>query len=227
MIPWSFAADFPSILETVRAQGYLFVPNVLDGVTCQHLSAEVDRLKLEFGDHVTHPINPGTPQEVRQWHERAYYPLGDPEVPMGTGLCRGLATEITGHLEAFPELAGWIPNEIGYQRYRAPHDWISPHRDRRSDRLLSVTFTLAGSAWMRIYASDVNPPDYRRLTQIGEYLTAPGMALFLRAPGFGSGEQVIHEVMSPLSSSRLIVNLRMRPTVLVPPTEGEAVRRGV
>ncbi len=206
-----------TILTHTRDRGYLFVPGALDATACARLEGEIARLALVFGDHVAHPINPGTPQEVRQWHERAYYPIDHPEVPVGTSLCHGLAKHVASCLPAFPELAGWLPTEIGYQRYRAPNDWISPHRDRRSDQLLSVTYTVKGSAWVKVYVSEVEPPDYRRLTQIDEHLTLPGTAMFLRAPGFGSGVQVIHEVLPPLQGERLILNLRMRKSILPAP----------
>ncbi len=210
--------DIEEILRKTHDQGYLFVPDALDEEVRTMIEDEVARLSFAFGDHVKHPINKGTPQEVRQWHERSYHLLDDPAVPVGTKLCQALADQVAAASHGFGELSGWIPNEIGYQRYHHPHDWISPHRDRRSDQLLSVTYTVNGSAWMHVYTSEVDPPDYTKLTRRDSFLTRPGTAMFLRAPGFGSGKQVIHEVRPPLEGSRLIVNLRMRPTLLPSPT---------
>jgi hypothetical protein len=211
--------DIRSVLNITRERGYFFVPDAIDQETCAAMEREIDRLKLEFGDHVAHPINKGTSQEVQQWHERVYRPIDHPDVPIGTQICYAVSERLAQYSIEFPELVGWLPTEIGYQRYRDAHDWISPHRDRRSDQLLSLTYTIKGSAWMRIYESEVDPPDYTRLKHVDEFLTQPGTAMFLRAPGFGSGKQVIHEVMPPLEGSRLILNLRMRPTILKSPTE--------
>ena len=209
--------DLPAILEDVRDAGYVFAPRaVLPGV-CKAMEREIGELKMELGDHASYPINKDAPNEVRQMHERCYRPLGHPDVPVGTAVCEALSAAV-GELRV-PELAGWMPNEIGYQRYRGSSDWISPHRDRASDQLLSMTITIIGSAWMRIYESETDPPDYARLRKIDEFLTEPGTMMLLRAPGFGSRKQVIHEVLPPLAAPRLIVNLRMRPTVLKPPNE--------
>lgn len=213
--------DIQSILHATREQGYLFVPDAIDQEENTAMEREVEGLTLEFGDHVTHPINKGTRQEVQQWHERAYRPIDHPDVPTASNICHALSTRIADQYQEFSELVGWIPTEIGYQRYRGARDWISPHRDRRSDRLFSVTYTIKGSAWVNMYESEVDPPDYTRLKQVDAYLTKPGTAMFLRAPGFGSGKQVIHEVMPPLEGSRLILNLRMRSTILCSPKEIE------
>jgi hypothetical protein len=48
--------------------------------------------------------------------------------------------------------------------------------------------------------------------------------MFLRAPGFGNGEQIIHEVLPPLNNEeRLILNLRMRKNVASFVKKGERV----
>jgi len=212
-------ANWQTILTIVESQGYLFIADFFDPTICSQLEQEANSLNLEFADHVSNPINLGTVQEVHQSHERSYHFLDSVEVPICSKLCYTLAQQVADCNGTFPALTDWIPTEIGYQRYHRPKDWISPHRDRKSDRLLSVTLTITGSAWMRIYKSEVDPPDYSKLIQIDEFLTKPGTAMFLRAPGFGSGQQIIHEVMPPLSSERLIVNLRMRSTILKAPKE--------
>lgn len=210
------SVNWNDILTIVEAQGYLFVADFFDSKTCLELEQEAETLNLQFADHVANPLNAGTPQEVQQRHERAYRAVDHIDVPVSSKLCYSLAAQVTSNLK-FPTLVDWLPTEIGYQRYRNSTDWISPHRDRKSDRLLSITCTLKGSAWMKIYKSEVDPPDYSKLVQIDEFLTQPGTAMFLRAPGFGSGQQVIHEVMPPLTGDRLILNLRMRPTILKAP----------
>lgn len=210
-----------SVLELVRDQGYAFL-NVASETLLAGLEREMDGLPLEVGDHVTYPINAGKSNEVRQLHARAYRMIDDVDVPFAAQVCRGLA-DVLSSSEIFPELKDWMPNEIGYQLYRGKTDWISPHRDRRTDLMFSVTFTIAGSAPISIHTSEVDPPDYRHLRQIDEYISVPGTVLFLRAPGFGSGEQVIHEVMPPTSDYRKIVNLRARPTLLPAPSERERI----
>lgn len=156
--------------------------------------------------------------KVRQLHARAYHPIGDEAVPIATAVSIVLASTVFDHRDAFPELIGWIPSEAGYQHYRGPSDFISPHRDRRNDRLLSVTFTLRGSAVVRILEPVDDPDDYGNLRTVDEFTTEPSTAMFLRAPGFCGGGQVIHEVLPPTTpDGRLILNLRMRPDVLLPP----------
>lgn len=202
-------------IDLTRERGYAFFAGAADPALLAALKEELERLPLEFGDHERYPINKGAPNEVRQRHERCYRPLGHADVPAATALCRALAALAAGHRE----LDGWLPDEIGYQRYRGADDRISPHRDRASDRLFSLTFTIAGSAWVRIHEPETEPPDYARLRLVDSFLTAPGTVMCLRAPGFGGGEQVIHEVLPPVAAPREILNLRMRPTVLKPPAE--------
>ncbi len=211
--------DLQAILERTRVAGYAFASNAVTDELNAALAEEIRRQRLEVGDHVNYPINKGAANEVRQMHERAYHPLDHADVPVGTELCRALSALTQPMLHAYPELEPWLLNEIGYQQYRDDRDWISPHRDRATDRLLSVTFTMFGSAWIRLYAPETDPPDYRHLRQTDQFLTGPGTVLFLRAPGFGSGQQIIHEVMPPVVAPRGILNLRMRPTILKPPSE--------
>jgi len=208
--------DWGSVIAKVRDVGYHFVDGALTEELHTSLLQETESLLFETGNHVDYPINPGAKNEVRQLHERAYFPLGHAAVPVTNKLCHALAESIAIKDQ---ELAGWLPNEIGYQRYRDSRDWISPHRDRRSDRLFSVTFTITGSATMNIYTSTKDPPDYGHLTLVASWLAKPGTAMFLRAPGLGSGEQIIHEVCPPLNGERLILNLRMRPSILKQPGE--------
>ncbi len=211
--------DLRQILHTTRERGYVFInEGIMEDIRIAMME-EVKRLTMETGDHLNHPINKGTPQEVRQQHARAYYPLDHVEVPFGTRVCKALHAHIQPFSTEHPELKDWIPNKIGYQLYRDSRDWISPHRDRKSDHLCSVTFTIRGSAWVKIYAPTTDPPDYSQLTCIDECLTTPGTVMFLRAPGFGIGTQIIHEVMPPVRESRLILNLRMRSTILKSPKE--------
>lgn len=207
------------ILACVKQHGYAFVAQGLEENARQTMVKEINSLPLEEGDHLHHPINKGKPNEVRQLHERAYYLLGDPVTPIATQVCKNLAQEIGTHTKEYPELSGWLPNEIGYQRYRSPADWISPHRDRKSDQLLSITFTLTGSAWINLYRPTTTEVDYRHLKKVDAFLSEPGTVFFLRAPGFGSHEQIIHEVMPPITAPRHILNLRMRPSLLPSPKD--------
>lgn len=201
--------NLPEILERVRSEGYAFIKNGITEECRQLLLKEINVLSLEEGDHVTHAINKGKPNEVHQLHERAYYLLDDPEVPTASHVCKQLQAELA--------IDSWLLNEIGYQRYRFTSDWISPHRDRKSDKILSVTFTLSGNADINIYLPTTPEINYRHLKKIDTFLSEPGTVFFLRAPGFGSGEQIIHEVMPPIITPRNILNLRMRETLLPSP----------
>lgn len=211
--------DLRTVLERTRAAGYAFVGSAITEELRNALAEELCRLPLEAGDHERHPINLGAPNQVRQMHERAYRPLGHEDVPTGSALCRALSELAAPLLPDYAELIGWMPSEIGYQQYRDARDWISPHRDRISDKKLSITFTIFGSAWIRIHASETDPPRYDRLRETDAFLAEPGTAFFLRAPGLGDGVQVIHEVDPPLIAPRGILNLRMRDTTLKPPAE--------
>lgn len=172
---------------------------------------------MEEGDYVRKPLNAGTSREVKQLHERAYFPIGHPDIPIATAVTGLLVRQAEEMADEFPELAGWYPTEAGYQRYRCSDDWISPHRDRRSDQLLAFTITINGSALVRIHEPVDDSDDYSNLRVIEEFRTTPGSVMLLRAPGLASGEQVIHEVLPPDEGSRLILNLRMRPDVLTSP----------
>ncbi len=205
-------------LAQTHENGYFFAAEAINPYFCSLMEEEINRLSLEEGDHVNYPINAGSPREVRQLHERAYYPIGNENVPMATCVTELLVQEVK-KLKLYPELENWHPTEAGYQRYRDTQDWISPHRDRRNDRLLSATITIKGSALVRIYEPRKDPDDYGNLRQTDEFMTSSGTLMLLRAPGFGSGEQTIHEVLSPLGGSRLILNLRMRPNILKSPKE--------
>ncbi len=206
--------DLGQALRLTRERGYYFAADAVEEEVRQGMQAEINKLPLELEDKATYPIRKGTETEVKQLHSRAYRELAHPDVPYGSKICQALAEVVQGTGMFVDELASWLLTEIGYQRYRQDSDWIAPHRDRRSDKFLSITFTISGSAWMRIYKSKVNPPDYRQLEIIDSFLTQPGTVMFLRAPGFGSGEQEIHEVMPPKNGVRDILNLRMQPTLL-------------
>lgn len=193
-------------LKDVKDKGYYFYN---DEELCSGLLEEVTSLPLDYGDHIHYPINNGKSNQVTQSHERYYQMLDHISIPTASRLCYNLASTVN--------LPGWLPNEIGYQRYRDKRDYISPHKDRQSDHLLSITLTIAGSAWIKIYKES---SDYSNLVQIDEYLAVPNTVMVLRAPGFGNGEQIIHEVMPPLNNiPRIILNLRMRSTLLKTPDE--------
>jgi hypothetical protein len=185
---------------------------------CRALADEVAGLNLEEGDHISKPINAGTSREIRQLHERFYTSIWDPRVPVAKSITERVASEVAELSYVDPSLTGWMPNEVGYQRYRSTDDWISPHRDRRNDQILAFTITINGSALVRIYKAIDNPDDYSNIRVVDEFQTGPGSVMFLRAPGLGNGEQVIHEVRPPDEGSRLILNLRMRPDILPPPS---------
>lgn len=209
-------------LEIIKNNGYLFVNDFFTERTLELFQYEINSLPLEAGDHVNYPINKGQTNEVKQFHHRYYCNTGEDQVPVATNICNRLSDLVKPFKSSFRDSTGrpisnWLMSEVGYQRYYAPNDWISPHKDRKSDLFLSVTITISGSAWINIYDSEVDPPDYKKLIKIDSHLTLPGTVLFLRAPGFGSGKQVIHEVMPPITKTRDIVNLRMRPTILKDP----------
>jgi hypothetical protein len=82
-----------------------------------------------------------------------------------------------------------------------------------------VTYTITGSAMIKIYKPLTDPVDYAFIEQIDEFQTIPGTVMFLRAPGFGNGGQVIHEVLSPDIYPRYILNLRTRDILLKAPSE--------
>jgi hypothetical protein len=203
----------------VARQGYYFASACFSDEICRKLEAEVETLNLEEGDHLTYPINAGTSREVRQLHARAYLPIGHVDIPIANLVTQALIQEVQALTKFYPELKSWGPTEAGYQCYRDSRDWISPHRDRRTDQLLSATLTINGSALVRIHEPVANPDDYSNLKLVDEFLTSPGSVMLLRAPGLGCGTQIIHEVLPPISGSRLILNLRMRPNILKPPSE--------
>src|SRR3989344_675380 len=213
-----------ALAETCEV-GYFFASGAISPYFCSLMQTEIRQINLEEGDHVNYPINAGTLREVQQLHQRAYFPVGHPEIPIATEVTRSLAHDVGNLIPCYPELENWCPTEAGYQRYRDSHDWISPHRDRRNDQLLSATITISGSALVRIYEPLDNPDDYTKLGQTDQFLTQSGTLLLLRAPGFGTGEQTIHEVLSPLIGSRTILNLRMRPDILKNPRAFEEKRK--
>lgn len=212
-----FESNFPfrDVLFKTIEVGYAFVSDAINPIFCQEMKDETQQLELLEGDHVNHPINIGTKREVKQLHVRAYHPIGDETVPVATKVSKLLSQEFNW----YEGLKNWQPTEAGYQLYRNPKDWISPHRDRRNDQSLSVTITIEGSAIVNIYHPIDDPDDYNRLILKDSFLTSAGTVMFLRAPGLGSGEQIIHEVCPPLHGSRLILNLRMRPNILKSPKE--------
>ena len=178
------------------------------------MEAEVASLNQTEGDYRGKVINPGTRREVRQLHERVYLPVGHDSVPVANYLSEFFVRQASALTDRYPELAQWYPTEAGYQRYRSTEDGISLHRDRRSDELLAITITVYGKSFIRMFESLGDPDDYTKVRMIDEFLTGPGSVMFLRAPGLGNGEQVIHEAVPPEHGSRLVLNLRMRPDIL-------------
>lgn len=215
-----FSSDFDleKCLSDVRDNGYYFA-NCASKELIQDLTSEVKGLPFEYGDHINYPINEKKKYQVTQSHERYYKMFGDITVPKANLLCKKLKQEIAKHSNKFSELENWQPIEIGYQKYRDSRDFISPHRDRWSDKKLSVTITMAGCAKVIIYKPLTDPVDYAHIESVYEFETVPGTMLFLRAGGFGNGNQVIHEVKPPTSSPRYILNLRTRETLLKAPSE--------
>lgn len=203
--------------ETGHAFGHVIGQSAVEAMI-----AEVALLDLQEGDHISKPIYEGTKKEIRQLHDRAYHAIGDPEVPVATLVTHALAERIHLLANQYPELKGWMATEAGYQLYRDDPNreyHISRHRDRRNDQLLSATITITGSAMVRMFEPIGDPEDYtdKNVRKIDEFRTTPGCVMFLRAPGLGSGEQTIHEVLPPDDGDRLILNLRMRPDILPSP----------
>ena len=207
--------DFESGIEQAKSNGYFFADGALTVEMRSAMETEIDSLPLEVGDHIVKPINEGKPNEVRQQHERFYVEYGDKRTPVANLVIDGLADQV--HLMAnLPELSEWQLSEIGYQRYRHSNDFIGAHRDRASDKLLSATFTITGSATVRIFEPLGDHWDYSNIRQIDEFDTTTGSLMLLRAPGLGNGGQVIHQVLPP-RNMRSILNLRARPTILEQP----------
>lgn len=208
-------------IAATKAHGFYFAENALDERTLKRLQLEAKRLPYKLGDHTKTPINAGKANEVTQQHERYYtrYNEKNPSVlTLEAGLVIKGLTKSVRAMDNYPELKNWQANEIGYQRYRGDSDYISAHRDRSSDRLLSVTFTITGSSIIRILKTLGDPNDYSSVEPIESFTTSPGSVMFLRAPDeLGNGEQVLHDVSPPFDGSRSILNLRMRESILPPP----------
>ncbi len=206
--------DFTKAIEQTKEVGYFFGSDVLSESINELMKDEGFSLELEEGDCVNHPIWPGSKREVRQLHARSYKPRGDFTVPIASSVSEQLSL----YVKSIEDLKLWMPSEMGYQVYRSSSDFISPHRDRKSDQMLSITFTLCGSAPVRVLKPLGHPNDYTNLAVVEEFVTRPGSIMMLRAPGLGNGEQHIHEVLPPIECPRLIINLRMRPDVLPRPS---------
>jgi hypothetical protein len=125
-----------------------------------------------------------------------------------------LRTRIAGMCYRIPELGRWQPTEIGYQVYGGPDAHISEHRDRISDQLLAATVSVEDAATIGIH-EEYGDEDIVYSRQIDEIVARPGMVMFLRASGLGNGERALHSVGPPLDGHRAVLNLRMRPDVLV------------
>lgn len=204
--------DIMQALAITKECGYYFHDNALSDLACTALMAEIGSLPLITRYHIAMPINAGQPNEVKQQHERFYTANGDFNTPVANALIAAIHSQV--HASKFEaELHVWELTEIGYQRYRNGEDFIGPHRDRASDNGVSFTYTLDGSAEVRIFEPSGDYWDYSQLNQIDEYMTSPGSVMLLRAKGFGNGEQVIHQVLPPIGV-RSILNLRSRKTIL-------------
>lgn len=213
--------DLAEAISKAALKGYSFTPRAINLLACKAMELETDLLCMEEGDHVAHPINSGSLKEVRQLHERVYAAVGDEDIAVASAISQALIKEARRVCPPLwsQVLNKWAPTEAGYQRYRTASDHISPHRDRKTDQLLGATITINGAAVVKIHKPLGDPDDYSNLELVDEFETGRGSLMLLRASGLGSGEQVIHEVLPPCRSSRLILNLRMRPDVLKAPGE--------
>lgn len=204
--------NFEKAINSARSEGYYFSEDALDSKTLEALNKEITGLELAANDDSA-LLNPGRANQVRQSHERKYVEFGDKSAPTATWVAFSLA-RIVREYTSVPELRKWLPNEIGYQRYHKDSGFIDPHRDRASDKLLGVTFTLSGSAKVKIFEPLGEPDDYSNLRQVDEFQAEEGGIMLLRAKGLGNGERTIHQVLPPTSSERSVLNLRMRPDIL-------------
>lgn len=204
------------ILNETKEKGYSF-SNHSNPQIINLLLNEIKSLPLEHEDSTYNPLNKNKSYQVTQSHKRYYRLYGDSSLPSTNFVYDLWQQEIGKYFNTFPELKDWSPKEIGCQCYNGNNDHISPHRDRWSDRQLSITYTLSGSAIVKIYKPLVYPVDYNHIEQIDEFTTISGTVMFLRASSFGNGEQIIHEVLPPILRPRYIVNLRTRDTCLNQP----------
>lgn len=213
---YSDSFNLVEILNIVKERGYHF-SNDSNPEIIKILLEEAMSLPFEYADHINYPINKNKSYKVTQSHERYYRMVNDQSIPMANNISNLWKRDIGNITSPFPELSNWSPKEIGYQKYRNNTDHISPHRDRWSDKQLSITYTLFGEAIIKIYESLTDPIDYDFINQTDEFKTTQGTMMFLRAPGFGNGTQIIHEVMPPTICPRYILNLRTRDALLTPP----------
>lgn len=222
MNSWNYFPDGIALsdgIELAASQGYSFVKNGLSETACAKLAMEAAGLQMELDNQVEHPINEDTPKEITQLHERIYTGVGSKEVPAATLITNALRIRALALRYRLPPLHKWHPNEIGYHLYRDENHHISKHTDRRTDEILAATITLNGSAKVGIHEAIDDPEDYTNTRQVDEFQADEGTIMFLRAPGLGSGEQVIHDVSPPEGGPRLVLNLRMQPNILASPSE--------
>jgi hypothetical protein len=203
--------DLEKALAITAEKGYFFAEEGICKQANDDLLIEISSLELEVEDRTNNPLNQGETNEVKQKHEKAYFVFSDPKTPAANNVIRLISRSVS-ELKTFPELGTLQLNEIGYQKYFRNGYFISAHRDRKSDQLLGITFNIIGSTVIKIHKTLGAADDYLNLEQIDEFTTASQSSMFLRDPGFGSGERIIHEVCPPLSESRSVLNLRMRPT---------------
>lgn len=199
-----------AIVQT-REQGYGFVPEAVAPGALECLVAEAASLELALDDRSEDPVHQGTNREISYRYEQRYFPLGDPNVSEASGVGRELAKRVMmlRFREGFEPLYKWLPNGLGYQQYNDATDHLGPHRDAASEKMLRATVTLNGAANILIHEALSDPDDYTNTRVVDVFEAKQGDIMFLRAPGFGNDERVIHEVLSPHDSPRLILNLRM------------------
>lgn len=207
------------LLSAVATKGYAFENDFIHASALQAMQDEASALNLAVGDHISHPINKDSGNEVRQQHARAYRRVGELDVPIASRVSSALMQVARLAVNSYPQLNSWAPTEAGYQLYRNMKDYISAHRDRSSDQILAATINITGSATIEIHETLDDPMDYTRTEQIEEFTTSPGSIMFLRAPGFDQNDmlQTLHAVSPPTTPNRLILNLRQRPTILKSP----------
>lgn len=183
-------------MARTRETGYAFFADAVAPELCDALTREMQGLVGQRREH----------------HHRS---IDRPGIPAASDCCYAVSELVEAQEADFPELIGWLPNQVGYLHYFGAHDRVIPHRDSALERLLGLTLTLFGSAHVRIHVPEGDPPDEKRLRQVDEFLVQPGTAMFLRSGGFGDGTRVIHDVIQRVVP-RGILNLRMYPTVLSP-----------
>lgn len=220
--PQLLRAALPSVVE----RGYAFVDDALTESATLMLAGELRALPLEQENADGMVVyGRGTKHEVRQMHSRSYTLVAPTRYDLPHAMGWSLSTELWCVLSS--ELSRlclhgdrWFLNELGYQRYEPGAGFISAHRDRRSDRILSVTATLSGEADVSILAPGPDDSYIQGVRVLDVHACRAGSLMLLRAPGLGCGKQMLHSVGTPrvAMGPREILNLRMRDDVLPQPS---------